>query len=144
MERVVLFVVVGAAAVLVAWWLRRRQRPDPPSQPAYSVPAQLDRADFDRPDAPWLLAVFSSATCLTCKDTWEKAAALASDAVAVEEVEAVERRDLHERYGIDAVPAVVVADADGVVRASFLGEPSAADLWAAVAAVRDGGAADAG
>ena len=137
MERVVLFVVVGAAAVLVAWWLRRRQRPDPPSQPAYSVPAQLDRADFDRPDAPWLVAVFSSATCLTCKDTWEKAAALASDAVAVEEVEAVERRDLHERYGIDAVPAVVVADADGVVRASFLGEPSAADLWAALAGLRD-------
>jgi hypothetical protein len=136
-ERVVLFVVVGAAAVLVAWWLRRRQRPDPPSQPAYSVPAQLDRADFARPDAPWLVAVFSSATCLTCKGTWEKASALASDAVAVEEVEAVERRDLHERYGIDAVPAVVVADADGVVRASFLGEPSAADLWAALAGLRD-------
>jgi hypothetical protein len=136
-ERVVLFVVVGAAAVLVAWWLQRRQRPDPPSQPAYSVPAQLDRADFARPDAPWLVAVFSSATCLTCKGTWEKAAALASDSVAVEEVEAGERRDLHERYGIDAVPAVVVADADGVVRASFLGEPSAADLWAALAGLRD-------
>ena len=131
-----LFVVVGAAAVLVAWWLRRRQRPDPPSQPAYSVPVQLDRADFARPEAPWLVAVFSSATCLTCRGTWEKAAVLASEAVAVEEVEAVERRDLHRRYGIDAVPAVVVADAEGVVRASFLGEPSAADLWAALADLR--------
>jgi len=135
-ERVVLFVVVGAAAVLVAWWLRRRQRPDPPSRPAYSVPVQLDRADFARPEAPWLVAVFSSATCLTCRGTWEKAAVLASEAVAVEEVEAVERRDLHRRYGIDAVPAVVVADAEGVVRASFLGEPSAADLWAALADLR--------
>jgi hypothetical protein len=32
---------------------------------------------------------------------------------------------------------VLVADAAGVVRASFVGPPSAADLWAAVAALRE-------
>ncbi len=32
---------------------------------------------------------------------------------------------------------VLVADADGVVRASFVGSPSAADLWAAVAELRE-------
>ncbi len=136
MERFAIAAVVVLIAVVVAVVMERR-RPEPPTQGAWAVPAQLDRADFARPDAPWLVAVFSSATCLTCKGTWEKAAALASDAVAVQEVEAVQRRDLHERYGIDAVPAVVVADADGVVRASFLGEPSAADLWAALAGLRD-------
>jgi len=35
------------------------------------------------------------------------------------------------------VPSVIVADRDGVVRASFVGPVTAADLWAAVAEVRD-------
>jgi thioredoxin-related protein len=61
---------------------------------------------------------------------------LESDAVAVQEVESLVRRDLHDRYGVEAVPTVVVADADGVVQASFVGVPPAAELWAAVAEVR--------
>jgi hypothetical protein len=61
---------------------------------------------------------------------------LACDDVAVEEAEVTARRDLHDRYGIDAVPTLVVADADGVVRASFVGPVTATDLWAAVAEVR--------
>ena len=59
--------------------------------------------------------------------------------VAVQDVEYTALRRLHERYGIDAVPMVVVADADGVVRASFVGPMSATDLWAAVAEVRNPG-----
>ncbi|MBA3604967.1 MAG: hypothetical protein H0W46_03145, partial [Acidimicrobiia bacterium] len=47
-------------------------------------------------------------------------------------------RPLHARYRIDSVPLLVIADASGVVRRSFLGPVSATDLWAAVAAVRDG------
>ena len=43
------------------------------------------------------------------------------------------QRDVHERYRIDAVPTLVVADADGVVRASVVGPVSATDLWALVA-----------
>jgi hypothetical protein len=101
------------------------------------VPAQLDRADFERPDAPWLVAVFTSATCDSCAKAVERAKVLASEAVAVDEAEVKARPDLHRRYHIDAVPIVVVADQEGVVRTSFTGPPSATDLWAAVAAVRD-------
>jgi hypothetical protein len=67
----------------------------------------------------------------------ERSKVLASDAVAVEEVEVKARPDLHRRYHIDAVPIIVVADTEGVVRTSFTGPPSAIDLWAAVASVRD-------
>ena len=35
--------------------------------------------------------------------------------------------------------SIDLADAEGVVRASFVGPPSATDLWAAVAQVRDSG-----
>jgi hypothetical protein len=133
--------VAGGVAVVVAavaLVLRRRARADRPTQPQHrAVPAQLDRDDFDRPDAPWLVVVFSSATCLSCSDTWAKAAQLASASVAVQDVEVAARRDLHRRYGIDAVPVVVVADRDGVVRASFVGPPSAADLWATMADLRE-------
>ncbi|MGH9246406.1 MAG: hypothetical protein ACRD29_19260 [Acidimicrobiales bacterium] len=134
----VLAIAVGGVAIVV----RRRQRGSPaaPTQPRHAVPAQLDRADFAEPAAPWLVAVFTSATCLSCHDTWEKARSLAArGTVVVENVEASDRSHLHQRYGIDAVPIVVVADSDGVVRASFVGPPSAADLWATVAELREPG-----
>lgn len=135
--QVVIALVVAAIAGLVALVITRRTRPDVQAPTSYEVPAWLDRSDFARPDAPWLVAVFSSSTCLSCQDVWEKARHLESDDVAVEEIEAIERKDLHQRYDIDAVPMVVVVDADGATRSSFLGVPSAADLWAAVAELRN-------
>lgn len=136
MVQFVVVVVVGAVAVLISWWLRRRGVDDPEQGATWTVPAQLDRADFDRPAAPWLVVVFSSTTCLACGATWDKARVLESDVVAVAEVEAVTDKARHDRYGIDAVPTVVVADAEGVVQWSFVGEPTAADLWAALAELR--------
>jgi hypothetical protein len=127
-------VAVGAALVL------QRRRPDAPTDAArWTVPAQVDRADFSRPDAPWLVAVFTSATCHTCAATSDKARQLDSHDVAVEEVEVSAAPALHRRYRIDAVPIVVVADADGVVRASFVGPCTATDLWATVAELREPG-----
>ena len=112
--------VVVAAAVILALVVERR-RPDPPTQGEWPVPRQLDRADFDRPDAPWLVAVFSSATCDSCATVLQKAAVLASADVVIHDVEVGAQGDLHQRYGIEAVPTIVVADAEGVVRASFVG-----------------------
>ena len=130
-------VIVAAVAAVAAAVITRRTRVDAPTQPdSYAVPPMLDRADFDRPEAPWLVAVFSSATCLSCQDAWDKARHLESAEVVVQDIEAIERNDLHERYGIDAVPMIVVADEEGVTRASFVGVPSAADLWAALAELR--------
>ena len=135
MERLVVVVALVVVALVVARLVDRR-RPDAPTQPQWSVPSQLDRADFDRPEAPWLVALFTSATCSSCAKARSDAAVLASDEVVVQEVELTERPDLHRRYAIDAVPTIVVADAEGVVRKSFLGPPTATDLWGAVAEVR--------
>jgi hypothetical protein len=103
------------------------------------VPAQLDRHDFARPDAPWLVAVFTSATCNTCAGVWDKAQHLESDVVAVQELEHLAERAMHERYGIEAVPTTLVVDAEGIVQRSFLGPVTATDLWAAVAEAREPG-----
>jgi thioredoxin-related protein len=140
MERVLLAVVLAAVVVAVALLLQRR-RPDPPSSSGadHSAPPQLDRNDFVRPDAPWLVVVFTSATCSTCADVWTKAEVLASDEVAVQQVEAVQDRALHQRYQVGAVPIVVIADARGVVVDSFLGPVSATHLWAALAEAREPG-----
>lgn len=128
-------VALVVLAVIVAWVIERR-RPDPPTGGAGSIPSHLDRADFTRPDAPWLAVLFSSRTCETCAGVAAKLAALESDSVAVQEVEWSVNRGLHERYAIDSVPLTLVADADGVVQKAFVGTVTATDLWAAVADAR--------
>lgn len=132
MLAVVLVAVVAAVAAAV----ERRRKADAPTQPSWTVPAQLDRSDFGGASLPWLVAVFTSNTCESCRGTAEKTAVLACEEVAVAVVPYQERGDLHRRYAIDAVPTVVVAGPDGVVHASFVGPPTATDLWAAVAEAR--------
>ena len=131
----VLILVVAGVAVI----LQRRRRVDPPTQTTYQVPAQLDRNDFASPNVDWLVVTFTSQSCHTCADVKRKAAVLACDSVAVVDVDYTTDRDLHRRYNIDAVPTLVIADRDGVVRASFLGPVSATDLWAACAEARNPG-----
>jgi hypothetical protein len=138
-ERLVLVLVLVAVAVAVAVVVERRRRPPAPTNVSHTLPQQLDRRDFARPEASWLVAVFTSVTCSTCAGVWDKARMLASADVAVHEVELTAARDLHDRYRITAVPAVVVADAGGVVRATFLGPVTATDLWATVAELREPG-----
>src|SRR5438128_12130917 len=135
MERVVIAAAIIVVATVVAVIVERR-RPAPPTQARWAVPAQLDRADFARSDAPWLVVVFTSETCESCADAVAKTQVLASGHLAVQDVEAGRDRELHARYGIDAVPMIVVADRSGVVRRSFVGPPTATDLWAAVAEER--------
>jgi hypothetical protein len=138
MDRLLIAAGIAAVAAVVALWLRSRRGADAPTGTgAGLVPTQLDRHDFASPAAPWLVAVFTSATCSTCADVQAKAAVLSSADVAVEVVEYQARRDLHQRYRIEAVPLVVIADGDGVVRHHVLGPVTATDLWAAMAAVRD-------
>lgn len=138
-ERVLIALTLAGIALVVAAVIQRRQRADAPVRTGYAVPEQLDRADFPRPDAPWLVAVFTSATCATCAGVWERAQPLESAAVAVVELEHVAERALHDRYAIEAVPTTLVVDAAGVVHRSFLGPVTATDLWAAVAEAREPG-----
>ena len=138
-ERALTAVVLAGLVLLVAGLVQRRRPADAPVRTGYAVPTQVDRADFARPDAPWLVAVFTSSTCTSCSGVWERARHLESDAVAVQELEVVARKDLHDRYGIEAVPAALVIGPDGAVARSFLGPVTATDLWAAVAEARDPG-----
>jgi hypothetical protein len=131
-SRLVIALVLVLVAVVVARGLERRRRPDPPARGTYPVPAQLDRDDFPRPEAPVLMVLFSSATCDGCGPMAAKVAALESEAVATCEVEFSQRGDLHRRYAIEGVPMVVVADAEGVVTAGFVGTVASSDLEAAV------------
>lgn len=127
------FVVVAAVAMVA----RRRRVTDAPTQKSWTVPQQLDPSDFATRGEGWSVVVFTSSTCHVCADVVGKARVLNSPEVAVTEVEYSDRRDLHDKYGIDAVPTLLVADRDGVVRHHSLGPVTATDLWAAVARVRD-------
>jgi hypothetical protein len=135
-DRLIIAAAIVVVAVVVALAVRRWRRPDAPTQVSRAVPSQLDRADFDRPDAAWLVVVFTSATCETCAGVVAAAQPLAAADVAVVDVEYQTQRSVHERYRIEAVPMVVFADAAGAVRGSRLGPVSAADLAAALAELR--------
>ena len=128
--------VVVVVALLANLWQRRR-RVDAPTQGASEIPSQIDRSDFVRPEASWIVLAFTSATCQTCSDIERKVRVLETSSVAIQILEFTAERELHKRYKIDAVPAVLMADASGVVQANFLGPVSATDLWAALARARD-------
>jgi thioredoxin-related protein len=134
--RIVIVGVVVVVALLANLWQRKRQV-DAPTQGASEVPSQIDRSDFVRPDASWIVLAFTSATCQTCSDVERKVRVLETSSVAIQILEYTAERELHDRYKIDAVPTVLMADANGVVQANFLGPVSATDLWAALARVRD-------
>lgn len=139
MVQLVVALVVVVVAVVIGLVLRRRQVTSAPTQPSLAVPAQLDRADFPQATAPWIVVVFTSATCHTCADVRRKAAVVESREVAVVELEFPSARALHDKYDIQAVPIVAIADAQGVVHRGFAGPVTATDLWAAVADAREPG-----
>lgn len=136
-ERLLIAAAIVVLVTLIARLIRRSS--DAPTQPARQLPAQLDRNDFISPEATWLVVIFTSATCHVCESVVAKATVLGSDAVAVQDVAYQDARDLHERYRIDSVPALLIVDAEGVVRHGRLGPVTATDLWAAMAEVREPG-----
>jgi hypothetical protein len=129
-------VLVAVAVVAVVMERRRRATAHPVRHP-YPIPRQLFRADFPRPEAPWLVALFSSDTCEGCEAMRPKVLTLDSPDVVAVDIPFQAGRELHERYEISGVPMVLVVDADGVVQRAFLGTVTATDLWAAVAGARD-------
>ena len=134
--RIVIAVAILAVAGGVAWWLERRRVAAPPTQGRAVVPQQLDRNDFARPDAPWLVVLFTSEHCDSCAGLYDKAKPLESPDVSVTEVEYGANPELHRRYKIDAAPITVLVDSAGVTRESFVGAFAATELWNALAEVR--------
>lgn len=139
MDRIVIAGAVFLVVLVVAAIMRRRA-PGVPTQPAARLPAQLIRDDFANPDRPWLVAVFTSRTCDSCGPATDRARLLESTEVAYEEIPWQDKKDLHDRYGVTAVPSTLIADADGVVHRSFVGAPDSGELWGAVAELRDSAA----
>ena len=133
-----IFVALALVVFGAAWWLRRRT-PQGPPRDAFPVPRQLARPDFPRPDAPWLVAYFSSHTCASCQGLGPKVGVLESEVVATCELSFESHRDLHDRYQVNAIPMILIADVDGVVLRAFVGSTTATDLWAALAECREPG-----
>jgi hypothetical protein len=135
-------VIVAGALVIVASIVAvvlSRRRPQAPTQSRIPIPAQLDRDDFPDPDKPWLLVVWTSRTCESCARAVAKASLLASPRVAYAELPWQDHKELHERYGVEDVPLLLLADAEGVVQVSFVGTPNFTDLVGAVAEAREPG-----
>lgn len=82
MDRIITVAGAMIVALVVSWFLRRRKI-DAPTQGGFELPVQLDRNDFVSPEAPWIVVVFTSATCSTCNDVATKAEVLSSHEVAV-------------------------------------------------------------
>jgi hypothetical protein len=131
---VIALALVGVAVVLAVVIDRRRRRTNAPVRDAYPTPRQLHRPDFPHADVPVLVALFSSSTCDTCAKVRDAVRALDVDGVAVCDLEFPAARDLHERYAISGVPMVLIADAEGVVRHSFVGSVTRDELVVALAA----------
>jgi len=134
---VVIALVIGAVVIVAAMVIRQRRVVDAPTQKVFSAPTQIDRTDFPTSQHEWMIGVFTSATCHACADMLAKAQVVASKNVSVIEIEYSNKKDLHRKYNIEAVPTVVVTDVHGIVHKSFLGPVSATDLWAGIASVRD-------
>lgn len=126
MDRLLLVLIIAAGAGLLAWGASRFRNPAGPMI-AGETPDHVNRADFVAPDSPWLLVLFSSASCLACRDVRKRLSGFESAAVAVQDVEVAAEPALHKRYGIESVPTTVLADVDGVVRDAWVGPLSVSD-----------------
>lgn len=116
--------VIMAAAALAAAALayqQQRQRRSAPTIARGEPPTSLDRSDFRSPDAAWLVAVFTSATCSSCEAVLAELNSHASDQIVVTNVEVSADADLHKKYGIDSVPTAVIVDATGDAKLAFVG-----------------------
>jgi len=126
MERLLIVIVVGVAAALIAELYRRRQPAASPTTTG-EVPALLDRVDFVAPDTPWLLAIFTSQTCLACADVVGALSGFESPSVALQNVEVSDDTALHKKYRIDSVPMVLAVDGGGLVQQAYVGPLSPGD-----------------
>jgi hypothetical protein len=139
LERAAVTAVVVAVVAALAWWWQRRDRRRPVPVPGRDgLPRQVHRRDLDDGTRPWLVALFSSRSCASCRAVEEAIAGLSDPEVAIRQVVYEDEPDLHARYRVPGVPLLLVADADGVVRAGWLGPLGRAELDALLCEARAG------
>ncbi|MBF82545.1 MAG: hypothetical protein CL522_03995 [Actinobacteria bacterium] len=118
----ILVLLLGAFAIVVAY-IANNRRTDSPSVPKSSLPIQVDRNDFDKPDKEWLLVFFSSESCSSCIQVREVLKDITLNSIHIQEVNFPQEKNLHTRYAIDSVPIVLIANSEGVIIWSYAGVP---------------------
>ena len=114
--------LLGTFAIGVAFFVNRRNT-DSPTVPKSSLPIQIDRTDFECPETEWLLVFFSSDSCESCHKVRHLLKAQEIRLLHIQEAIFPKDNFLHQRYGIESVPIVLLAGIDGVVVWSFAGIP---------------------
>lgn len=122
--------VMAVSAALVVWWRRREGRFSEES-------GRFDRADLglgrrDKPGAV-LVEFFGRdcAPCITVQERIEKIVTEVPD-VKVVSIDAGERMEVAERYGVRRVPTLFVADSNLNIRWRASGVPSEDAIGAAL------------
>lgn len=116
----IIMAIAAAAAIALAAW-QQGQRRAAPTVARGEPPTSLDRRDFRSPDAPWLIAVFTSATCSSCAAVLTELRTHDGTEVVVVDVEIGDEPALHSKYGIESVPTAVIADVTGNAKLAFVG-----------------------
>ncbi len=128
-----LALILGAVACLVALVASRRRGRWRGVLASPDIPISLEREAFVRAGVgegkkQWLVAVLTESSCRECSSALERLEPLSGADVEVVEVDADRHRQLHDSYGVDAVPFTLVADRHGTVQAWILGPPTARDI----------------
>jgi hypothetical protein len=131
---VVLVVGIGLVAAIVAVVVNGRAR-RPLGVTFGEAPSRVDRADLPHAEVDVLVVLFSSRTCDACGAIAQLLPELDGPGVATAEVSWQERRDLHQRYAIPAVPTTLVVSRDGTVTWSAVGAVDRSELEAAIGRV---------
>ena len=120
MSRLIVLALISFGASLAAVLLRKLNYRNFVTS-GWSIPGHLNREDFGFLSEPWLVVIFSSDSCETCKPVVAESMKLSSLGIAVQEIALETNKDLHKKYDIDAVPMLLLVDKFGVVRSSHLG-----------------------
>ncbi len=135
-----IWIAYGAiiVATFAALYFARLRRVSETSPTLYDPPSKVERNDFADCQADTLVVLFTSRVCDSCLNVSKKASVLRSSSVDVVNVEYEDPqgKKLHSKYQIEAVPTLIVCDANGVTQKAFVGPVTATDLWAAVASAR--------
>ena len=127
MSRVIVLVLLSSAASLTAVLLRKLNKRNFLTS-GWSIPGHLSREDFGFTNEPWLVVIFSSESCETCKPLVAESMKLSSLGIAIQEIAVETNKDLHEKYSIGAVPMLLLVDKFGVVRSSHLGPTNSEEV----------------
>lgn len=132
-----IYAVVVMSIVAILLLVARKKKPQT-QVTSFDLPTQIDVEDFEDPTCELHVIMFSSEHCDGCDSVWDKAQVLSSSTVEVLKASYQDKqgRILHDKYQIEAVPSLVICDADGKTLKAFLGSVTATDLWAAVAELR--------